>query len=51
MTIAKKDGQKGEMEEPWKYLLQIEHQILHAKSQQKSFLLHLSSVYKSLLMV
>lgn len=32
-----KNGEKGELEEPWKFLLQIEHHILHAKSQQKLF--------------
>lgn len=27
-----KYGEKGELEEPWEFLLQIEHHILHAKS-------------------
>lgn len=37
MTTAK-EWRKGELEEPWKFLLQIEHHILHAKSQQKLLL-------------
>lgn len=37
MTTAKEWSER-ELEEPWKFLLQIEHHILHAKSQQKLFL-------------
>lgn len=37
-SLQLKKGKEGELEEPWKFLLQIEHHILHAKSQQKLFL-------------
>ena len=33
-----KNGEDGELEEPWEFLLQIEHHILHVSSQHKLFL-------------
>lgn len=51
LVTTAKERRERELEEPWKFLLQIEHHILHAKSQPKLSELHLSSVYKQPLKV